>query len=189
MIFHKVFEIYSKYYICLHCVGRMFSLLGTSTTNKKRGYSLLLSLTMENHHKYLSNNDDQQAEALKYLKILAKNAHFFPAQKVLENEGLEYHKKHLNQACYLCHDIFSNIDGYINEVKVKLKGIEFNNFLVGTRLDSQIINNEDKFKTEFKLLEAEAFKSHFNRVIGKKLMAVLNKLPEFNNPDILLHFL
>jgi len=186
MIFHKVLEIYSKYYICIPCLGRMFSLLGTSTTNKKRGYSLLLSLTMENHRKYLSNDDDQQAEALKYLKILAENAHFLPAQKVLENEGFEYSEKHPYQACYLCHDIFSNIDNYINEVKVKLKGIEFNNFLVGSSPDSQIINNEDKFKTEFKLLEAEAFKSHFNRMIGKKLMVMLKKTPEFNNPDILI---
>jgi tRNA pseudouridine synthase 10 len=186
MIFHKVLEIYSKYYICLDCLGRMFSLLGTNTTNKKRGYSLLLSLTMENHHKYLSNNDDQQTEAYKYLKILAENAHFLPAQKVLENEGCEYSERDPNQTCYLCHGIFSNIDNYINEVKVKLKEIEFDNFLVGTSPDSQIINNEDKFKTEFKILEAEAFKSHFNRFIGKKLMAALKKNPEFNNPDILI---
>ena len=186
MIFHKVLEIYSKYYICLHCVGRMFSLLGTNTTNKKRGYSLLLSLTMENHYKYLSNNDAHQTEACKCLKILAENAHFLPAQKVLENEGLEFSEKHPYQACHLCHDIFSNIDNYVNEVKDKLKRIEFNNFLVGSSPDSQIINNEDKFKSEFNLLEAEAFKSHFNRVIGKELMVMLKKPPEFNNPDILI---
>ncbi|MFX0043387.1 MAG: tRNA pseudouridine(54/55) synthase Pus10 [Candidatus Hodarchaeota archaeon] len=188
IIFHKVLEIYSKYYICLHCVGRMFSLLGTGTTNKKRGYSLLLSLTMENHHNYLSNNKDQQAEALKHLKILAENAHFLPAQRVLENEGLEYSEENQHQICYLCSDIFSNIDNYVNEVKSKLERIEFNNFLVGSSPDSQIINNEDKFKTEFKLLEAEAFKSHFNRVIGKKLMVMLKKPPEFSNPDILITY-
>ncbi|MFX1409917.1 MAG: tRNA pseudouridine(54/55) synthase Pus10 [Promethearchaeota archaeon] len=186
MIFHKILDIYSQYYICIHCLGRMFSLLGTNTTNKKRGYSLLLSLTMENHRKYLSNNDEQQAEALKYLKILAENANFLPAQKVLENEGYKYSKNHAKQVCFLCHDIFSNTDKYLNNAKEKLEGYEFYNFLVGCSLDSQIINKEDKFKTEFNLLESEAFKSHFNRVIGKNLMTLLNKFPEFNNPDIVI---
>ncbi|MFX1314386.1 MAG: tRNA pseudouridine(54/55) synthase Pus10 [Promethearchaeota archaeon] len=186
MIFHKVIDVYSKYYICIHCLGRMFSLLGTNTTNKKRGYSLLLTLTMENHHKYLSNNEEQHAEALKYLKILAENANFLPAQKVLENEGFKFSKNNAKQVCFLCHDIFSDINKYLDTTKEKLEEFEFNNFLVGSRLDSQIINKEDKFKTEFNLLEAEAFKSHFNREIGKHLMTLLNKSPEFNNPDILI---
>ncbi|MFX1311615.1 MAG: tRNA pseudouridine(54/55) synthase Pus10 [Promethearchaeota archaeon] len=186
MIFDKVLEIYQKYYICIACLGRMFSLLGSQTTNLERGYSLLLSLTMENHRKFLSNDETEQKKALESLKLLAQNANFIPAQKVLQNEGFEYERNNLTSNCYLCHNIFSNIEEIINKTKKKLKEIEFDTFLVGTRPHAEIINQEDKFKTEFNILEAESFKSHFNRALGKKLMISIEKSPEFSNPDVLI---
>lgn len=186
MIFDKVLDIYQKYYICIHCLGRMFSLLGTNTTNYERGNSLLLSITMENHKNYLSGNEVSQKEGLTNLRLLAENAHYVPAQKVLNNEGFDYKKNDENQACYLCHNILSNIHKYTDKAKEILTGIEFNSFLVGSSPESQIINIEDIFKTEFNLLEAESFKSHFNRVVGKNLMGMLNKTPEFNTPDALI---
>ncbi|MFX1591140.1 MAG: tRNA pseudouridine(54/55) synthase Pus10, partial [Promethearchaeota archaeon] len=88
--------------------------------------------------------------------------------------------------CYLCHNIFSNIEKFINKATQIVKEIEFNSFLVGSSPESQIINQEDRFKTEFNLLEAESFKSHFNRVVGKGLLITLNKVPEFNHPDVLI---
>ncbi len=188
MIFSKVIDIYQKYYICSHCLGRMFSLLGTSTTNYERGNSLLLVLTMENHRNYLSGNEGQQKEAIFNLKVLAENAYYFPAQKVLINEGLDFIKKDPKKTCYLCHDIFSNSQTYVNRTIQALEEFEFNNFLIGSSPKSQIINQEDIFKTEFNLLEAESFKSHFNRTIGKNLMIPLKKDPEFTYPDILIIF-
>ncbi len=187
-LFEKVLEIYKKYYICPCCLGRMFSLLGSNTTNKERGNSLLLSLTLENHSRFLRNSQENETESLKNLKILAENARFSPAQKVLENEGYDYSKTRLDQKCFLCQDIFLYIQEYILKAKELSNSIEFDNLLIGTRLDSQIINQEDYFKGEFNLLEAESFKSHFNRYLGKKLSKTLNKPPEFNNPDVVFIF-
>jgi tRNA pseudouridine synthase 10 len=164
----------------------MFSLLGTNTTNSERGRSLLLSITMENHKNYLSGNDVIQNESIHNLKLLATNANFIPAQKVLENEGLADVKNNSNQKCYLCQNIFSNIENYTEKAIRELENLEFNNFLIGSKPDSKIINQEDKFKSEFNLLEAESFKSHFNRVLGKALIRVINQEPEFFSPDILL---
>ncbi len=186
MIFDKVLEIYQKYYICIHCLGRMFSLLGSYTTNYERGNSLLLSLTMENHSNYLSGDTALHKESIINLKLLAENAHYYPSQKVLSDEGLNFVKNDSNQVCYLCQNIFSDIQKYIKKSTQILEEIEFNNFLIGSRPKAQIINQEDKFKTEFNLLEAESFKSHFNRVVGKELMKHLNKPPEFNSPEVLL---
>ncbi|MFX1568762.1 MAG: tRNA pseudouridine(54/55) synthase Pus10 [Promethearchaeota archaeon] len=186
MILDKVLEIYQKYYICIHCLGRMFSLLGSSTTNYDRGSSLLLALTMENHKNLLSGDDALHKEAINNLKILAENANYIPSQKVLINEGLNYVKKESNQVCYLCNNIFFDIHKYIEESRRIIAEIEYDSFLVGSTPSAQIINREDRFKTEFNLLEAESFKSHFNRVIGKKLTTILNKVPKFNQPDVLL---
>jgi tRNA pseudouridine synthase 10 len=164
----------------------MFSLLGSHTTNLERGNALLLSITMESHKLFLSNNSEQQKNGLENLKLLSEKANYLPSQKVLRNEGIEYLTNDVIQPCYLCHDIFSNIEKYVDRTKIELEGIEFNTFLVGTTPDSHIINREDRFKSEFNILEAESFKSHFNRIVGKKLMDNLNKTPEFNNPDLLI---
>jgi len=184
MIFDIVLKIYSRYYICVHCLGRMFSLLGSLTTNQERGNSLLLSVTMENHKYLLSNNKEMQEIALVNLKILAEKANYFPAQKVLTNEGIKYLSINPNQTCYLCQDIFLKIKNYGEKAINILEGVEFNNFLVGSTPASQIINREDIFKSEIKILEAESFKSHFNREIGKYISEKLNKPPEFRNPDM-----
>ncbi|MFX1256583.1 MAG: tRNA pseudouridine(54/55) synthase Pus10 [Promethearchaeota archaeon] len=189
IIFDKVLEIYRKYYICSHCLGRMFSLLGTNTTNLERGTSLLISITMENHGKYLSENKDYEKEAIKNLKILAENANFLPAQKVLEKEGIEFFNLNSNKMCYLCHNIFLNLQKYVDKAEKLTKDIEFDNFLIGTRPNSKIVNQEDNLKAELNILDSESFKSHFNREVGKMFSAEIKKPAKFNNPDIVLTYL
>ena len=162
----------------------MFSLLGTDTTNLERGKSLLLTLTMDNHGDYLSGIKDKEESALKNLKILAEKADFLPAQKVLKDEGFESSNIGLNQSCYLCNGIFDDLQQYVQEAVKISSEYEFKNFLVGASPESQIINKEDTMKSEFNLLEAESFKSHFNREVGKILSEELGFPPEFNNPDI-----
>ncbi|TFG19935.1 MAG: tRNA pseudouridine(54/55) synthase Pus10 [Promethearchaeota archaeon] len=184
-IYDKLLLIYKKYYICTHCLGRVFALLASGVSNLERGNSLLLSFTMENHRKYFSKNKNSEKTALNNLRILAEKAKFIPAQRVLENEGCDYSIINSDEKCYLCNDIFLNLQIYINKAKELVKNIEFNSILVGTSPDSEIINREDKFKAELNLLNSESFKSHFNRVVGKIISTDLNKTAEFSNPDIL----
>jgi len=187
-IFDKVIEIYRDKYVCIHCLGRMFSLLGTDTTNYDRGNSLLLAITMDKHRAYLSQQDNHD-NACQILKLLAENAKFTPAQSVLKKEGIEYIKPDFTEKCYLCENIFNNIDVYAKGAEKYLKNIEFTNFLIGTAPDSQIINREDNFKANHNLLEAESFKNHFNREVGKELSLILGKTAEFRMPDITIIFL
>ena len=182
-IFDKVIEIYQDKYICFHCLGRMFSLLGTDTTNRNRGNSLLLAITMDKHRAYLSQQDNQD-NASQILKLLAEKAKFTPAQSVLEKEGIEYSKPDFAEKCYLCNDLFNNLGVYAKGAEKHLEDIEFTNFLIGTALDAQIINKEDNFKAVHNLLEAESFKNHFNREVGKELSLILSKPAEFRMPDI-----
>jgi len=143
---------------------------------------------MENHRNYLSNNSELQKIALVNLKILAEKADYFPAQEVLRNEGMEISALKSNQSCYLCQGIFSKIEEYGEKAISILNGIEFKNFLVGSSPNPKIINREDDLKSQFEILEAESFKSHFNREVGKILSVKLNKPPEFSIPDISIVF-
>ena len=187
-ILDKVLEIYQRYYICPDCLGRMFALLGTNTTNFERAYSLLLSLTLENHRLFLENKLNVENNTLSNLKVLAENAKFLPAQKVMEKEGLDFSLSNSTTKCYLCNNIFLDLQLYVDKAIEKTKEYEFNTFLCGTALDSKIVNREDNFKAEFTLLESESFKNHFNREIGKLLSMALNKAPEFENPDLVIIF-
>lgn len=186
-ILDKVLEIYQKYYICPYCLGRMFALLGTGTTNFERAYSLFLSLTLENH-RILLTDKNKNNNALLNLRILAEKAKFSPARKVLENEGYKYTQIDSSKTCYLCHDIFLNLQKYVNKAIKKVEDYEYDTFLCGTSPNSKIINQEDKFKAEFKLLESESFKNHFNRETGKLISSVINKPPDFEKPDIVIIF-
>jgi tRNA pseudouridine synthase 10 len=183
-ILKKVIEIYNQHYLCPFCLGRMFSLLGTKTTNEDRGKSLLLTHLMASHKNYLSGNEKMREKAIQNIKILAERAHYRPAQEVLEKEGYECESNEENIRCYLCNNIFELLESYINPILEKIKGIEFHTFLIGTTPDAKIVNKEDRFKAQLNLLEAESFKSHFNRELGKLLSDTLEKPPEFNYPDL-----
>jgi tRNA pseudouridine synthase 10 len=182
-ILEKVLEIYRKYYICIHCLGRMFSLLGTDTTNYERGKSILLTLTMENHHHLLSSKVKQDVY-IDNLKLIANRACFGPAVEILKKEGVESVSNPSLKSCYLCNDIFSHLDIFARDAKNYLEDIEFDTFLIGSTVDAQMINKEDEFKAEFNLLEAESIKSHFNREVGKLISYKLKKPTEFLYPDI-----
>ena len=116
-ILDKILEIYKKKSICHHCLGRLFSLLATNTSNNERGYSLLLSITMENHRNYLSTDKKLKDVSIRNLQILAVNANFSPAQKVLRDEGFESTRTKDHKLCLLCENIFLNLDLYIEEAK------------------------------------------------------------------------
>ena len=112
-ILDQVLEIYQRYYICPYCLGRMFALLGTNTTNFERANSLLLSLTLENHRIFLTNKNSKENKAVVNLKILAEKARFLPAQKVLEKEGFDVSTSNSIKKCYLCQDIFLNLQNLL----------------------------------------------------------------------------
>ncbi|MHA1194614.1 MAG: tRNA pseudouridine(54/55) synthase Pus10 [Promethearchaeota archaeon] len=186
-IFDTILKIYNEYFLCIHCLGRMFSLLATNTTNLERGKALLLSLTMQLHEKLLLNKE-KNPEIVENLKILAENAGYIPAQKVLEKEGFSVKMPVNSNECHLCHGIFLDLNKYLEAVINKVKDIEFDNFLVGTTLDGQIVDNEDTFKSKFNISGSESFKGHFNREIGKRLSQIFKKPTMFQNPDITIIF-
>ncbi len=187
-LFQKVKEIYKEHYICPYCLGRMFSILATNTTNLERGKSLLLILTMEAHSNYLSGDEKMRENSIETLEVLAELADLKAAQQVLHKEGFEFERFYKGKKCYLCHDIFFNLDKYMEKAKKKVKDYEFNTFLVGTSPKGEIVNKEDQFKATLNIFEAESFKSHFNREVGKIIADELNKEPDFTYPDLTIIF-
>ena len=187
-ITEKALEIYKQYSICPHCLGRMYSLLATNTTNFERGNSILLTTTMQLHKDYLTKDINGYQTVITNLKNLAERAKYIPARNVLENEGLVFLDENEKNKCFLCQDIFSNLNVYVESAIRELGKYEYDNLLVGTNLNAEIVNREDNFKANYEILESESFKSHFNREIGKILTQRVQKPTEFKNPDITVIF-
>ena len=75
--------------LCDHCLGRQFALLGYGLSDKKRGETLKLLLTMKNHQLALSG----KKEGFSNLRILATNGSFDMATEILRNRERELEKR------------------------------------------------------------------------------------------------
>ena len=87
--------------------------------------------------------------------------------------------------CWLCSDLLSEIDHFSNLIISELKNYEYDSFLIGSKIDEDIIYREkelfEKINPEF----GESIKSEINRKIGKKIEDRLKKIVEFKKPDIM----
>ena len=92
-----------------------------------------------------------------------------------------------NEECYVCNDLFDDLDGRINETLTVLKDekVQFSNFLVGCRVNPKIIEKEESIHQKLDV-QVENIKKEINREIGKELALKLSKEVEFDAPNIVL---
>ena len=90
-------------------------------------------------------------------------------------------------ACYICNDLFDGLDKMTNKVVEVLKDeqIHFSNFLIGSRVDPEIITKEEQIHKTFDF-DVENIKKEINREIGKEISLRLYKEVEFDNPNVVL---
>ena len=186
----KVSEILQEYDICDACLGRQFSMLGTQTTNQQRGYALKLALTMQMHlegQNLKVRLEDRHSTRLKTLHSIAiSNPQGRCSAKLSAIEGGADSPSNESFQCYLCDNIFSQVNDIADIAVLRVNQIEFENFLVGTTIMPEISDREDEFRARFQLTHGEAFKSHLNREIGKLLQKRLDLPVEFKDPQLTL---
>jgi len=90
-------------------------------------------------------------------------------------------------ACYICNDLFSDIDTMIDKIVEVLdwEEIKFSNFLVGCRVDPEVLKNEEQIHEKFDL-DVENIKKEINREIGKQISLRMSKDVEFDNPNLVI---
>jgi tRNA pseudouridine synthase 10 len=90
-------------------------------------------------------------------------------------------------SCYICNDLFDDLDKMTNKVVEILKDeqIHFSNFLIGSRVDPEILMKEEQIHQKFDF-DVENIKKEINREIGKELSLRLYKEVEFDNPNVVL---
>lgn len=91
--------------------------------------------------------------------------------------------------CVICGNIFDKIDEDLFDKiydKLDFLKVEFDSFIVGSRIDKEIKKRDDEFIEELNL-DVEPIKKEINRIIGKRLERELAKEVNFEKQDIIFN--
>ena len=168
-----------KHHLCNHCLGRQFALLGYGVDNEKRGEALKLVLTMKGHQLALV----REKAGVSLLKTMATNGAFDMAAKILRKMKKRVGKR---RECHLCGGQFELSQGLIDSSVEKLQDYEYDTFLVGIELPTEVEEREDEFKAEFAVKHGESMRNEFSRDIGKKLSEITQKTAEYAKPEVVV---
>jgi tRNA pseudouridine synthase 10 len=166
--------------ICDHCLGRQFAKLSTGLGNDERGKAIKLLMSMNADRVFKENGN------LDELKKLAPSDEH--ARKILEKEGCSEASESAAQKCWVCLDIFKNLDFWADMAIEKLQGIEYDTFLAGTKLSGLLSENEEILWEQCATAYAEPLKGELNREIGKIISQKTGKVAAFSNPDIMITY-
>ncbi|MBS3782100.1 MAG: tRNA pseudouridine(54/55) synthase Pus10 [Candidatus Thermoplasmatota archaeon] len=86
--------------------------------------------------------------------------------------------------CELCSDLFNEVEKFADLAAGDLQEYEFRDFLIGSRIDPEIEENEEKIWTELNLTTGEPIKSEVNREVGKLVQEMIEKEVNLETPDI-----
>lgn len=86
--------------------------------------------------------------------------------------------------CPLCEDVFSLMPRFAENVAEAVNTVESENFLVGSRVEPEIIEREKALWAKYELEKPEAIKSELNREIGKLALPLIHRPVEFKNPQV-----
>ncbi len=87
-------------------------------------------------------------------------------------------------ACWLCKGLMEEIPTFADLVAAALEGWDFDTFLVGSRVDPDVLNREEILWAELGLDTYEPIKAEINREVGKLLEARLGQTVDFQRPTI-----
>jgi len=86
--------------------------------------------------------------------------------------------------CELCRGLLVELPKFSELALARLEGLEFDNYLVGSKIDPSIVEAEESLWVQLKASSSEPIKSEINREVGKLVGMKLNKEVNFKNPDV-----
>lgn len=86
--------------------------------------------------------------------------------------------------CAVCEDLFDMVPRFAEAVVEKLQPLEFETFLVGTRVDPIIVEREERLWGAVGQDKAETIKAEMNQEIGKAVQSRIPQEVEFITPDV-----
>lgn len=104
------------------------------------------------------------------------------SRAILKGKGVELEEG----KCWVCNGLFEKIEVWVSKALETLREYEFRSFLVGTKVDGLLLENEDLLWEIAGASYAEPLKAELNREVGKRIEQELEKIAEFKTPDLVL---
>jgi tRNA pseudouridine synthase 10 len=86
--------------------------------------------------------------------------------------------------CYICNGLMDLLAAIANSILAAVKDYEFETFLIGAILSTQLYEREDAMRARLKIRGTESIKNHLTRELGMRLARLAGKKVEYANPDI-----
>ncbi len=157
--------------ICDNCLGRVFAQVLSGLTNKERGEVLRKFSAFLVETKEISD---------------VEPCNFIGFKFRLNKEFGERVKNEKNKKCCFCDGIFEKVENITERIVKRLKNIEFDTFLVGTRLSKEMLEKEEELWKLGGLDLCESLRAELNREIGKLLGEKLKKEHDPKNPEVVI---
>jgi tRNA pseudouridine synthase 10 len=77
-----------------------------------------------------------------------------------------------------------NLGAIANSILAAVKGFEFDTFLIGATLSTQLYEREDTMRARLKIRGRESIKHYLTRELGMRLSRLTQKQVEYGKPDI-----
>lgn len=89
-----------------------------------------------------------------------------------------------SRQCYICRGLMDNLDAIANSILTAIKGFEFDTFLIGAAISTQLYEREDTMRARLKIRGRESIKYYLTRELGMRLARRARKKVEYGKPDI-----
>ena len=107
---------------------------------------------------------------------------------IILREKLEINPPSNEDICPICGNLFDKINESLYEridQKINYIGLEFDNFLIGCRLDKELLKKDEEINSEIDV-DCEHIKKEINSIIGLSLEKRYNREVEFETNNILI---
>jgi len=109
-----------------------------------------------------------------------------PSSKTLGKKHLKKFSKSSNHVCYICKNIFENLDSLLANIFEKSYDIDFKTFNLGLTLKPSILERDDYLKSKFKIQGIENIKFAISAELIKKISRRTKSKRIMDDPDLFI---
>mgnify|MGYP006125319983 CR=1 FL=1 len=114
-------------------------------------------------------------------KLIGKSS-----SKILGKKYLKKFTKPSNEKCYICKNIFENLEFILGNIHEQVCDIDFKTFNLGLILKPSLLERDDNLKSKFKIKGIENIKFGISTELAKKISRRTKSKKIMNDPDIFI---
>ena len=109
-----------------------------------------------------------------------------PSSKLLGKKYLKKFYKSSDTKCYICKNIFQNLDIMLSNIYEKSNNIDFKTFNLGLTLKNSFLEKDDYIKSKFKIKGIENIKFGISKEMAKKISQKTKSKRILVNPEMFI---